>query len=490
MPSTPKPKRVRDRGRLGSVVGRRHAGRLIDQIYGFGPTAAVVVWSELGDCRRFSRSRQVVRHTGLDVTVDASDTRRGGGYLSRQGPGTLRWALFEAGLCASRATSPDRDYYRSVKERSDGKLAAICVARKLARRSYHILRAMEPDDVYAIPHLTHPGSVLSASVVGNVHLEHHALHGQLPPSGGSPASRAGRPSNTDATAAPSSPAGVTPSRLLSPTRTPSSSTQETQDAPTPPPAGPYRARTGPRAGQGCSSSLRCRALHLDRPLRIGARPDQGLDTPHPTQETPAVASPRAHAQPMKAPQVILTPDEVMVLARPDATTAATLPASLPTSMRQLEVPQPRLARVARLSSLHVGAHARTERDGAGSMGFSEAGPPSTLARGSYWLGHGARAVGGASSASVKERVEHVVAEGQRDSGNTLVSVVSGASTPFPRLPPRDRSALGAAPRDQDNAPRLTGARVRRSGELLRSDWSRSPPPCAPWAPAGSLRGPG
>ena len=79
---------------------------LIDQIYGFGPTAAVVVWSELGDCQRFARSRQVVRHTGLDVTVDASDASRRGGYLSRQGPGTLRWALFEAGLCASRATSP------------------------------------------------------------------------------------------------------------------------------------------------------------------------------------------------------------------------------------------------------------------------------------------------------------------------------------------------------------------------------------------------
>jgi len=140
------------RDQIARFARRQKACRtLIDQIYGFGPTAAVVVWSELGDCRRFSRSRQVVRHTGLDVTVDASDTRRGGGYLSRQGPGTLRWALFEAGLCASRATSPDRDYYRSVKERSDGKLAAICVARKLARRSYHILRAMEPDDVYAIP---------------------------------------------------------------------------------------------------------------------------------------------------------------------------------------------------------------------------------------------------------------------------------------------------------------------------------------------------
>ena len=38
--------------------------------------AAVAIWCELGDCRRFSRSMQVVRHTGLDVTVDSSDRHR------------------------------------------------------------------------------------------------------------------------------------------------------------------------------------------------------------------------------------------------------------------------------------------------------------------------------------------------------------------------------------------------------------------------------
>ena len=59
---------------------------LVDAHYGIGGLIAVAVWSELGDCRRFSRSRQAVRHTGLDVTVDASDRRRAGGYLSRQGP--------------------------------------------------------------------------------------------------------------------------------------------------------------------------------------------------------------------------------------------------------------------------------------------------------------------------------------------------------------------------------------------------------------------
>jgi transposase len=124
---------------------------LVDSHYGIGGLLAVAVWSELGDCRRFSRSDQAVRHTGLDVVVDSSDLRRAGGFLSRQGPATLRWALFEAAHNASRGASPDHVYYTAVKDRHDGKLAAISVARQFARRCYHILRNMDPDLVYAVP---------------------------------------------------------------------------------------------------------------------------------------------------------------------------------------------------------------------------------------------------------------------------------------------------------------------------------------------------
>ena len=123
----------------------------VDSHYGIGGLLAVAIWSEYGDCRRFTRSDQAVRHTGLDVTVDSSDLRRAGGYLTRQGPATLRWALFEAAHNASRSGSPDHSYYTTVKDRHDGKLAAISVARKFARRCYHLLRNMDPDVVYAVP---------------------------------------------------------------------------------------------------------------------------------------------------------------------------------------------------------------------------------------------------------------------------------------------------------------------------------------------------
>jgi transposase len=124
---------------------------LVDAQYGIGGLIAVAVWSELGDCRRFSRSEQAVRHTGLDVSVDASDRRRAGGFLSRQGPQTLRWALYEAAKNSSHLRSPDHDFYTAVKARHDGKIAAISVARKLARRCYHVLRSVDPERVYAIP---------------------------------------------------------------------------------------------------------------------------------------------------------------------------------------------------------------------------------------------------------------------------------------------------------------------------------------------------
>ena len=124
---------------------------LVAAQYGIGGLIAVAVWSELGDCARFCRSQQVVRHTGLDVTVDSSDRRRAGGFLSRQGPETLRWALYEAAKNSSHHRSPDHDYYAAVKARHDGKIAAISVARQLARRCYHVLRSLDPKLVYAIP---------------------------------------------------------------------------------------------------------------------------------------------------------------------------------------------------------------------------------------------------------------------------------------------------------------------------------------------------
>ena len=126
------------------AFARSQAGcrALVDELYGVGELTAAIIWAEMGDTRRFSSSDQAVRHTGLDITVWSSDTKRSPGRLSRQGPAALRWALFEAALAATRNNSPDHAYYLPVTERLGAKRAYLSVARKLARRIHHILRGL------------------------------------------------------------------------------------------------------------------------------------------------------------------------------------------------------------------------------------------------------------------------------------------------------------------------------------------------------------
>lgn len=127
---------------LAAFATRQPGCRALDALYGVGPLVAVVIWAEMGDCRRFRNSRDAVRHTGLDVTVDSSDDKRAPGHLARQGPPVLRWALVEAAKCARRVGAPDHALYRSVAARVDANRAALTVARKIARRAHHVLRSL------------------------------------------------------------------------------------------------------------------------------------------------------------------------------------------------------------------------------------------------------------------------------------------------------------------------------------------------------------
>jgi transposase len=122
------------------AYARRQPGcRALMGHYGIGELTSVVILAELGDCRRFSSSRQAVRCAGLDITVYQSDGHRSPGHLSRQGPPALRWALYEAAQVARRPASPDRGYYDQAAERLGSNRACLAIARKLLLRSYHTL---------------------------------------------------------------------------------------------------------------------------------------------------------------------------------------------------------------------------------------------------------------------------------------------------------------------------------------------------------------
>lgn len=133
----------------------RGARELSTRIYGVGLITGLALVCWLGGADRFSSSRKAVRFAGLDITVYSSDGKRSRGRLSRQGPPVLRWCLYEAGKTAARTSAPDHAYYATVKQRLDGKRAALSQARRIVRQSCHILAELG-DDAFQPAQTTRP----------------------------------------------------------------------------------------------------------------------------------------------------------------------------------------------------------------------------------------------------------------------------------------------------------------------------------------------
>jgi transposase len=127
-------------------LARRQAGcRALMGLYGMGELTSLVTLCELGDVGRLSASRKAVRMAGIDIGVHRSDRRSRVGKLTRQGSPQLRWALYEAALSACRPSSPDHADYLALKARGlSHTRASLTIARKLARRSFHVLRELGP----------------------------------------------------------------------------------------------------------------------------------------------------------------------------------------------------------------------------------------------------------------------------------------------------------------------------------------------------------
>jgi transposase len=103
--------------------------------------------AELGDIARFPSPRKLSGYTGLCPKVDQSGERDWRGPLKKNGPRYLRWALIEAAQHAG-----DSARYRQLAERKraqypgprGAKIAAICIARKLAEAIWHMLTRNQP----------------------------------------------------------------------------------------------------------------------------------------------------------------------------------------------------------------------------------------------------------------------------------------------------------------------------------------------------------
>jgi transposase len=109
-------------------------------IPGLGHILAAVVWSELGDIRRFTSADALVNYTGLVGSLYESGETSIPGPITRQGPAWLRWALIIGANASVRGRSPFAQRYRRLKQHKPGNVAKTAVARSLARCVYGVLK--------------------------------------------------------------------------------------------------------------------------------------------------------------------------------------------------------------------------------------------------------------------------------------------------------------------------------------------------------------
>jgi len=122
--------------------GFQEVGLLGDQLPGVGPQIAAVVWSELGDPRRYRTAKAYAKATGLTPSYRESGGRRQGGGITREGSRHVRWALTRAVLACSRCRQgPGVWLWRWVDHKSRRKArksAMVAAARKLAESIWRL----------------------------------------------------------------------------------------------------------------------------------------------------------------------------------------------------------------------------------------------------------------------------------------------------------------------------------------------------------------
>src|SRR5436309_982253 len=106
----------------------------LQTIPGLGHILAAVIWSEIGDLRRFASADALVNYTGLVPSLYESGEVSHHGGITRQGPAWLRWALITAANAVTRSKSPLARRYWRPRRRQRPNVAKTAVAGPTARR--------------------------------------------------------------------------------------------------------------------------------------------------------------------------------------------------------------------------------------------------------------------------------------------------------------------------------------------------------------------
>jgi transposase len=124
---------------------------LDDELAGVGPTIAAIVWSQLGDPRRYRSAKAYAKATGLTPGYRESGGRRRGKVITREGSPHVRWALTRAIVSCQRCTRGDgvavKRWVQRMSRRKPKKAAIVAAARKLAEAIWRLFALGEAFDL-------------------------------------------------------------------------------------------------------------------------------------------------------------------------------------------------------------------------------------------------------------------------------------------------------------------------------------------------------
>ncbi len=114
--------------------------RILRTAYGIDWFNAAVIWSQIGNIKRFKDHKKFVGLTGLYPTIHQSGEREYKGSLARTGSSILRWALVQSALVCLKQDNQISRFYYKIEKKKGHKKAIVAAAHKLAIAIYYMLK--------------------------------------------------------------------------------------------------------------------------------------------------------------------------------------------------------------------------------------------------------------------------------------------------------------------------------------------------------------
>ena len=113
----------------------------------FGLVTSATFLAEVGDVWRVKRARHLLSYLGIVPRVHSSGGKTRFGRLTKEGPPLARNVLVQSAYPAIRKSPELRELYDKTKQRHGSQVARIAVARKLATKAFHPIKAVSSPHV-------------------------------------------------------------------------------------------------------------------------------------------------------------------------------------------------------------------------------------------------------------------------------------------------------------------------------------------------------